>query len=384
MRNQQRWVYHRGEGLRTFGVEEELLLVDPDTGLPQPLSGTVTEIAAWHAGAGPRHAEAPEPAKPELYAEQLEIGTLPCTTTAQLADQLRRARLAAAAAAEEAGVAVAALATAPMDFGPLLTPDERYRRIHDRYAHLVDEEFACACHVHVHLASAEEGVGVLDRIRPWLAPLLALSANSPYFQGVDTGYASWRHQLWQRWPMSGPSELYGDVETYERTTREMLASDVLIDDHMVYFDARLSRRYPTVEIRVGDVCLDLEDTVLLAVLSRALVETAAREWRQGRLPDPVSTVVLRLAAWRASRYGLGGELLDPRSWRPRPADEVLHALLDHVRPALEAAGDRERAEAGVARLLVRGTGADLQRAARAGDPTLASVIVEAVRRTTPA
>ncbi|MFF5927459.1 glutamate--cysteine ligase [Streptomyces hydrogenans] len=383
MRNQQRWVYHRGEGLRTFGVEEELLLVHPETGLPQPLAGTVTEIAAWHADAGPG-AEGPEPAKPELYSEQLEIGTAPCTTTAQLADQLRSARLAAAAAAGEAGVAVAALATAPVDFGPLLTPDDRYRRIHDRYAHLVDEEFACACHVHVHLSSPEEGVGVLDRIRPWLAPLLALSANSPYCMGVDTGYASWRHQLWQRWPMSGPSELYGDVDGYERTTRAMLASDVLIDDHMVYFDARLSRRYPTVEIRVGDVCLDLEDTVLLAVLSRALVETAAREWRRGRLPDPVSTVVLRLAAWRASRYGLGGELLDPRSWRPLPAGEVLHALLDHVRPALEDAGDRERAEAGVARLLARGTGADLQRAAHAGDPSLASVIVEAVRRTTPA
>ncbi|WP_051804640.1 glutamate--cysteine ligase [Streptomyces griseus] len=382
MRNQQRWVYHRGEGLRTFGVEEELLLVDPQTGLPQPLAGTVTEIAAWHADAGPGTG-GPEPAKPELYSEQLEIGTAPCTTTPQLADQLRRARLAASAAAGEAGVAVAALATAPVDFGPLLTPDDRYRRIHDRYAHLVDEEFACACHVHVHLSSPEEGVGVLDRIRPWLAPLLALSANSPYCQGVDTGYASWRHQLWQRWPMSGPSELYGNVETYERTTSEMLASDVLIDDHMVYFDARLSRRYPTVEIRVGDVCLDVEDTVVLAVLSRALVETAAREWRQGRLPDPVSTVVLRLAAWRASRYGLGGELLDPRSWRPAPAGEVLRALLDHVRPALEDAGDRERAEAGVERLLARGTGADLQRAAHAGDPSLASVIVEAVRRTTP-
>ncbi|MET9345377.1 glutamate--cysteine ligase [Streptomyces termitum] len=384
MRNQQRWVYHRGEGLRTFGVEEELLLVDPETGLPQPLAGTVTEIAAWHADAVPRTGgPEPEPAKPELYSEQLEIGTSPCTTTPQLADQLRRARLAAAAAAEEAGVAVAAVATPPVDFGPKLNPADRYQRIHARYAHLVDEEFACACHVHVHLSSQDEGVGVLDRIRPWLAPLLALSANSPYFQGRDTGYASWRHQLWQRWPMSGPSELYGDVEAYERTTREMLASDVLVDDHMVYFDARLSRRYPTVEIRVGDVCLDVEDTVLLAVLSRALVETAAREWRRGLGPDPVSTVVLRLAAWRASRYGLGGELLHPGSWRPAPAGEVLHALLSHVGPALEESGDRERAEAGVARLLARGTGADAQRAAHAGDPSLASVMVEAVRRTVP-
>jgi len=227
-------------------------------------------------------------------------------------------------------------------------------------------------------------VGVLDRIRPWLAPLLALSANSPYWQGRDTGYASWRHQLWSRWPMSGPSELYGDVAAYEETTRAMLASGVLVDDHMVYFDARLSRSYPTVEVRVGDVCRHVEDAVLLAVLVRALVETEARAWRAGVAADPVPTAVLRLASWRASRHGLGDAVLHPRTWRPAPAADVLGALLDHVTPALEATGDRDRAVRGVELLLSRGTGADLQRAAYDRDEDLASVVAEAVRHTAPA
>ncbi|MFF6776021.1 glutamate--cysteine ligase [Streptomyces sp. NPDC012637] len=383
MRHEQPWTYHRGEGLRTFGVEEELLLVDPETGVPQPLSGTVTEIAGWHADVL-RRSDRVEPAKAELFCEMLEIGTRPCVTSAELDEQLRQARIAAAAAAKEAGAAVAALATAPVRFDPLLNPADRYRRIEDRFARLVDDKLTCACHVHVHLTSAEEGVGVLDRIRPWLAPLLALSANSPFWQGRDTGYASWRHQLWSRWPMAGPSELYGDVEAYEETTRAMLASEVLVDDHMVYFDARLSRRYPTVEVRVGDVCQHVEDGVLFAVLVRALVETEARSWRAGLEADPVPTAVLRLAAWRASRHGLADELLHPLTWQPARAAEVLQALLDHVAPALDAAGDRDLAVRGVEQLLARGTGADLQRAAHDGDPGLASVVADAVRRTLPA
>ncbi|MET8504449.1 glutamate--cysteine ligase [Streptomyces sp. NPDC004787] len=382
MRKQQPWDYHRGEGSRTFGVEEELLLVDPGTGVPRPLSGAVTEIAAWHADLR-RRADRVEPAKPELFCEMLEIGTVPCLGSAELDEQLRQARTAAAAAAKEAGAAVAALATAPVRFDPLLNPADRYRRIEDRFARLVDDKLTCACHVHVHLSSAEEGVGVLDRLRPWLAPLLALSANSPYWQGRDTGYASWRHQLWSRWPMSGPSELYGDVDTYEETTRAMLASEVLVDDHMVYFDARLSRRYPTLEVRVGDVCQHVEDALLLAVLVRGLVETGARSWRAGEKADPVPTAVLRLASWRASRYGLGGELLHPRTWEPAPAAEVLQALVDHVTPALRASGDLDLAVRGVAQLLARGTGADLQRAAYDRAVGLGSVVTDAVRRTVP-
>ncbi|MFI8960854.1 glutamate--cysteine ligase [Streptomyces sp. NPDC053493] len=383
MRNEQPWTYHRGAGPRTFGVEEELLLVDPGSGVPRPLAATVTEIAAWHADVL-REEDRGEPVKTELFCEMLEIGTRPCATADELAEQLLRARTAAAAAAKEAGAAVAALATAPMRFDPVLTPDDRYRRIEDRYARLVDDKLTCACHVHVHLVSAEEGVGVLDRIRPWLAPLLALSANSPYWQGEDTGYASWRHQLWSRWPMSGPSELYGDVAALEETTRAMLASEVLVDDHMIYFDARLSRSYPTLEVRVGDVCQHVEDAVLLAVLVRALVETGARAWRAGVAADPVPTVVLRLASWRASRYGVGGELLHPLTWRPAPAADVLQALLDHVAPALRATGDFERAVRAVEELLARGTGADLQRAAYDGGASLAPVVADAVRRTAPA
>jgi carboxylate-amine ligase len=130
---------------------------------------------------------------------------------------------------------------------------------------------------------------------------------------------------------------------------------------MVYFDARLSEKWPTVEVRTADVVLRVEDAVTLAGVVRGLVETAAREARAGTAPPPAPAQVLRLAAWRAGRSGLTGDLVHPRNGRPAAAADVVTALLEHVRPALSDAGDEQRVSDGVAAILRRGTGADLQR-----------------------
>jgi carboxylate-amine ligase len=146
---------------------------------------------------------------------------------------------------------------------------------------------------------------------------------------------------------------------------------------MVYFDARLSAQHPTLEVRVGDVCLDVDDAVLLAALARALVETAIRAWRAGAPVEPVRMELLRLASWRASRSGVDGVLLDPCSWLPLPAADVLGRLVTHVAPALEEAGDLGEVRERLAEVLRRGTGARAQRAT--ADPRAAVAL--AVGRT---
>jgi len=153
------------------------------------------------------------------------------------------------------------------------------------------EQLTCGCHVHVGISDADEGVAVLDRVGPWLATLLALSANSPFWQGRDSEYASFRYQVWGRWPSSGPAGPFGTSRAYRETIEQMVDSGTLIDPGMVYFDARLSERYPTVEIRIADVCLRAEDAVLVAALARA-DRTAApgrlagQPVRSGRHPAP--------------------------------------------------------------------------------------------------
>ena len=232
--------------------------------------------------------------------------------------------------------------------------------------------------MHVAIASAEEGVAALDRIRPWLAPLLALSTNSPFWNGTDSGYASYRSQVWGRWPSTGPTELFGDPAGYQQVVRTMLDTDTVLDEGMLYFDARLSRTHPTVEIRVADVCREPDDAVLIAGLTRALVETAVREWQAGSAPDPVRTEVLRLAGWQAARSGLDGTLLDPADWRAAPAAAVLQRLVEHVTPALLDAGDLDVVRELLAPTLARNTGAARQRAVleRTGD--LRAVVADAV------
>ncbi|WP_407647001.1 carboxylate-amine ligase [Actinacidiphila soli] len=354
--------------LRTVGVEEELLLVDAGSFTPRAVAGAVLE--------GEKGGELVA----ELQQQQLEINTHPCERLDQLRDQLRAWRGRAAALARAQGAEVAALATSPLPVSPQLTPGGRYRRMTDLFGLTAQEQLTCGCHIHVGVASDEEGVAVIDRLRPWLAPLLALSTNSPFWQGRDTGYAGYRYQVFGRWPTAGPPELFGSAAGYRHAVGAMLGTGTLLDQGMVYFDVRLSVTFPTVEVRVCDVCPDAEDAVLLAALVRGLVETAARDWSAGEPAPDVGVHVLRLAAWRACRSGIQGSLVHPLTHRPACAREVIEAVVDHSAAALEEAGDLDTVRAGVERLLTRGTGARWQREVYA-ERGAAAVVREAVDRT---
>ena len=150
---------------------------------------------------------------------------------------------------------------------------------------------------------------------------------------------------------------------------------------MLYFDARASHRFPTVEVRVTDVCLDVRDTVLIAALCRALVETSAASWAAGEPPPQVSAVLLRLATWHASRWGIGAGLLDPLTARPLPAAEVVGRLVDEVRPALRRSGDDGLVAEGVDRILQHGNGATWQRDVFARSSSLDEVVAGLARAT---
>ena len=356
--------------MRRLGVEEELLLVDHVSGVPAAVAGTMLRFLR------------PEPeVTAELQQQQIEVDTRPTETLAELSDQLRDGRRRAGDLAVRTGARVAALATSPLPVTPETTPTSRYLAILDHFGLTTAEQLTCGCHVHVEVTSDDEGVGVLDRIRVWLPVLLALSANSPFWQGADSGYASFRSQAWNRFPSAGPTQRWGSAAAYHGEVDLMVSSGVLLDRHMAYFDARLSDRYPTVEIRVPDVCLSVADAVLVAALVRALVETAAVEWAEGRSVADVSAGLLRLATWRAGRSGLAGDLLDPFTVHSRPAHAVVEQLLEHVWPALEAAGDAGQVDRAWRNLRARGTGADFQRRVFAESGDFGEVVRQSLTRT---
>jgi carboxylate-amine ligase len=159
----------------------------------------------------------------------------------------------------------------------------------------------------------------------------------------------------------------------------MIESDTVIDEGMIYFDARLSHNFPTVEVRVADVCLHSDDAVLLAGLTRALVETAVRAWKEDKPPTPLRVELLRLAGWRAARSGLDGSLIDPAG-RPAPARRVVRALLEHVTPALQDFGEYDIVQDLTDGVFGRGNGSELQREVRRRGGSLADVVACAVTR----
>lgn len=357
---------------RSMGVEEELLLVEPGT-------GRALAVAETALRSSPQATK--ETLSFELQSQQLETNTQPCRDLSELSGEIRRCRRLAIEVAARAGARVAALGTSPVRVEPQLVRDGRYLRMARAFGLITHEQLTCGCHVHIEVASDDEGVAALDRIRPWLPVLLAISANSPFWQGRDSGYASFRYQAWCRWPSAGPTDSFGTAKAYRETVQQMVSTGTLLDTGMVYFDARLSEHYPTLELRIADVCLYADDTVLIAALARALVETEVRRWREGK-PAPDDRIeMLRLASWRASRSGMEDVLLHPLTGRPEPAGTVADALLEHVAQALDEAGDMAAVSESLANLRDRGNGATFQRRVCQQKAGLAEMVDSAVEAT---
>ncbi|MCW2495764.1 MAG: putative glutamate--cysteine ligase 2 [Jatrophihabitans sp.] len=339
-------------------MEEEFLLVRADGELADEGDAVVRDAAAADESGQFEH---------ELKRAQVEIGSAPASDLRSLTADLTRLRRELAVAAADDGARLVASGTHPTARHPRTTADERYRRMTETFGMVARQQLTCGMHVHVSVESPEEGVAVIDRVQPWLPLLTALSSNSPLRHGEDTGYASYRSVLWGQWPTAGPTPLFGDVAAYRRLQQGLIASGAAMDDGMLYFDARLSAHYPTVEIRVADVCPAARIATAIAGLARALVETAAREWRSGEAPSGERVELLRARAWRAARWGMAGELIAGPSARlePRPAWHCVDELLEHVRDALDDLGDAATVTAGLAELRAEGTGAQRQRDAYA-------------------
>lgn len=355
-------------GLPTFGAEEEFLLVDPRTGEPAPRNTAVAQEAERRGAT----------LQVELSSCQVETNSDVTATSAELGEQLTRLRRAAAEAAEATGVRLLAAGlppTTPHEFPVTDTP--RYRRIGAAYGMVAHEQGICGCHVHVQVPDRAAAIRVSNWLRPWLPSLLALSANSRVYRNADSGYASWRSVLWRRWPVAGPPPFFPAPEEYDRTVRMLIDSEVILDHKMIYWDVRPSENFPTVEVRVADVPATVAETVLLATLVRAAVMTALDEG--GADDERLPPAALRAAYWKAAHDGLAGDALDLIHGRGAvPARDVLGALVQRVRPALDALGEYDRVTTELDRVIAQGNGAMRQLRAWQKRHDVLDVIAEAV------
>jgi carboxylate-amine ligase len=347
----------------TIGVEEEFLVVDATTGALRPDGPELLPAARDRLG---------DDVHPELHPSQLETNTPVGETLADVRAALTRLRSELAATVAAAGCLLAATGThpfSPWTDDPVVNPE--YAVVEREYQQLAREQLICGGHVHVGIDDPELAIGVVNGVGPWLSPIVALAANSPFWGGRDTGYASYRTELWRRWPTAGTPGPFADRAEYESVVEALFRTGSVDDSARIYWDVRPSAKFPTVEFRVADVGMTVDDTVMMAGLVRALAVTSAREYESPAGPSaPVRPELIRAATWRAARYGLSGDLIDAVAGKALPAREMIRCFLDRLRPALVDLGDWDEVSALVERTMADGTGADRQRRvwAAAGDP----------------
>jgi len=363
-----------GAAGRTFGVEEEFHLVDPGTSR-LARRAELAEDVADRTSDDHLHAE--------MLTSQLEAATDICTDLHQLRSALVDARREASAVAAGAGAVLLGTSTHPLaprsEIEVLNRP--RYARLLERFGTIVQEFNLCGCHVHVSVPDLSTAVAIMSHARQYLPVLAALTASSPFHEGVDTGYESFRTAWLGLWPHGGAPPQLGSADEY-RTTIEQLTRLGMIDDATaLLWEVRPSARFPTLEFRVADMCPDVDDAVLHAGLVRSLVRTLGARVACGEPAPEFPDSVLRAARWRAARHGLAGRLWSVARQALVPGQVAVNDMLAELRPDLKEHDEFCVVEELWTRLQSRGTSAARQRRMFAATGSMAAVVRSAVQVT---
>ena len=359
----------------TFGVEEEYQLIEPGSGALRSRARDVLALD-WA-----------DELRQELQETTLEIGTPICTSAEEVRSELSRLRFQVATAAAARELAIAACGTHPFSRwqGHIRTEGERYARIERQYGLIARDEHNFGMHVHVAVPEGVDRLPILGEVRAFAPHLTALAASSPYYEGEDTYFSSFRMILWRRWPNAGIPPRFGSTEEYRRYVRLHLDTGVITDEKNLYWSIRPHPSYPTLEFRSTDVCPSLEDAVTIAALARAIVVAVIEGTLHGgahpELSDSAERAILDGNEWRAARFGPDALFIDPSARRGAAfARDCIRRLVERVAPVAEKLGDGE-ALLGIERILVGGTAAERMRAVRQEVGGLTGV-VEWIRKET--
>lgn len=312
------------------GVEEELWILDAESLALAPEVDALVEAAT--------RAELPGALKPELFASVVESTTRPVATVAEALAALRALRRAAAAAASELGLAIAASGSHP--FSPpeaqQIHPDPRYLDFVAYAGPSARRQGVCGLHVHVSMPDADSAFRVLEWTLPWLPVLLAASANSPYLAGAETGLLSTRAEVLALLPRSGAPPAFASYADWEEHVERFSRLGIARDYTSYWWDVRLHPRLGTLELRVADLPTDVALGAAFAALLQAMAATALAE-----PPAPVRPARRGDYAqnrWAAARFGPAASLIHPDGERAASAAELLVELLERVAPAAAGLG----------------------------------------------
>ena len=335
----------------TLGVEEEFFLVDPESrdliADPDPAIFQACEQAAGE-----------HEVVHEFLRSQIETNTKVCASMAELRTALAETRRLVADAAAEHGALLMATSTHPFaDWNAQApTPKERYERFATTYQESVRRLLVGGMHIHAGFGDADSRIRVMTALRRYLPLLLALSASSPFNGGRETGFKSYRLNLMGALPRTSLPPVLGSREDYDRLVENYRALEFIGDGSELWWDMRPSSRYPTVELRICDVCTRLEDALCVAALYASLIRHLLRQ--EGTPPEPPTEIIAE-NRWLACRYGVLAFFGDPAFGGRVDIYDYAAKLVDSLAADAQALGceaDLQRAPA----IIREGAGADRQ------------------------
>ena len=338
----------------TVGIEEEYLVVDRESRnlVQQPDPGFLTRCSEL---TGDR-------STPEFLQCQIEIGTRPHQTVEQARVELIALRKAVAEAADEFGYAPIAASTHPFASwrAQTHTRKPRYEELSQDLGQTVRRLLICGCHVHVGIEDDDLRIDLMNQAAYFLPHLLALSCSSPFWEGEDTGLASYRLTVFDALPRTGLPDVVSSYREYQRLVQALVGANCIEDATKIWWDIRPSDKFPTLEQRVTDVCSRVSDSVTIAALFQTILaylyrlRTLNQRWRL------YPATLINENRWRAQRYGSTGKLVDHGKGRQVPFSELVAELIDLIGDEATALGGGE-ALAHAKEIVASGTSAHRQR-----------------------
>ncbi|HLF00268.1 MAG TPA: carboxylate-amine ligase [Gaiellaceae bacterium] len=339
----------------TLGVEEEYQLLDAETfDLVQHIE-TMLEAVSGH--------ELETRINAELMQSVLEIATPVCRTAGDVMGWLTTLRGYVAGIAREQSARVGSAGTHPFSLFELqrITAKDRYRALIDQLQYVARRELIFGMHVHVAVDDPEKAIQVVNGLLPQLAPLLALSASSPFWRGEPTGLASSRQMVFSAFPRSGPPPRFRDYADYAEVVGQLERSGCIADYTHIWWDIRLHPRLGTIEIRICDAVTRVEDAVAVAAYCQALVKQLSERYDAGEEIPSYHRILTSENKWLAARYGLEAPVIDLASGRRNriPIARLIRRTLAEIEPHARELGSERELE-GISAILARGSSADRQ------------------------
>ena len=317
----------------TTAVEEEFAIVDPET---LDLSNRFEEVHARAAGT-----PLEEHLVGELIASEVEIRTGRCETFADVPGVMAERRSQLQSLVEPMGVLLGATGTHPWaDWKEQRIIDTpHYRRNDELLRYVVWRNNTFGLHVHIAIRGADRAIAVLNGLRNFLPEILALSASSPFVEGVNTGLHTARTQIFTRFfPRCGVPDAFSSWSEYESFVRFLYETGSITEHTQVWWSVRPHLAFPTIEIRIADGQPELAEAQSLAAFAASLAARIARAYDEGNPIEPLPHRLIEENFWRAIRYGLPGELLDFERGAPIPARQRLEELVEWALPVAEEIG----------------------------------------------